>query len=179
MTDDRRTMRTAPSRPRELSALLDHLARQLPVILGRNFVGIYLYGSLTLGAFHPGHSDVDCLVVTGGAVTRTQFLALRRWLADAATRNAWTARLHVSFLAKRRLLTTDPTACLVQRGLLKRTSLHAGPINWLNVLENGIMLAGPPPASLLPTVSRRSLVRALAYEMRELRVVFQGTRRSV
>ena len=70
--------------PAQVSALLDEVAERLPVILGRNLVGIYLYGSLTQRAFDPARSDVDLIVVT------------RRDLSDAQFRNAgaWLSRAH-------------------------------------------------------------------------------------
>ena len=39
--------------PSEVSALLGELASRLPAALGRNLVGVYLYGSLTQRAFDP------------------------------------------------------------------------------------------------------------------------------
>lgn len=50
--------------PAQVSALLQGLTAQLPVIIGKNLVGIYVYGSLTQQAFSPKRSDVDCIVVT-------------------------------------------------------------------------------------------------------------------
>jgi hypothetical protein len=40
-----------------VSAILQKITDRLPVILGTNLAGIYLYGSLTQGAFNPKRSD--------------------------------------------------------------------------------------------------------------------------
>ena len=45
--------------PAQVSALLHDLTEALPTLLGENLVGIYLYGSLTQGAFNPERSDVE------------------------------------------------------------------------------------------------------------------------
>ena len=73
--------------PVKVSALLQQLTAHLPVIIGRNLVGIYLYGSLTQRAFNAKHSDVDCLVVTHRALSEAQFKKLDVWLAQAAKSN--------------------------------------------------------------------------------------------
>lgn len=46
-------------RPPDLRALLDELSAQLPKLLGRDLVGIYIYGSLTQGAFQPERSELQ------------------------------------------------------------------------------------------------------------------------
>src|SRR5258708_19632042 len=46
-----------------VATLLDHLSSQLQADLGRNVVGLYVYGSLTQNAFDVRLSDVDCVAV--------------------------------------------------------------------------------------------------------------------
>ena len=62
--------------PAQVSALLQDLTAHLPVILGRKLVGLYVYGSLTQGAFNPKRSDVDCIVVTQRALSDTKLNAI-------------------------------------------------------------------------------------------------------
>src|SRR6267142_1515295 len=101
-TDPREASASAPfdmaRTPAKLSALLEDLVARLPILLGRNLVGIYLYGSLTQSAFNPARSDVDCIVVTERALSNAQFRRLGEWLALNAKTNQWTARLQISFL---------------------------------------------------------------------------------
>ena len=66
--------------PTQVSDLLQDLAAQMPVILGRNLVGLYVYGSLTQRAFNPNRSEVDCIVVTQRDLSDTQFKKLDAWL---------------------------------------------------------------------------------------------------
>ena len=44
--------------------LLDQLTQNVERILGSNFVGCYLFGSLVVGDFDPATSDVDVLVLS-------------------------------------------------------------------------------------------------------------------
>src|SRR6267142_820151 len=107
--------------PTQVSTLLQDLTTQLPVILGRNLVGIYLYGSVTQRSFNPKRSDVDCIVVTQRDLSDAQFKKLDVWLARNAELNPWTARLQISLLIKDEILTMDAKGCLYQFGILKRS----------------------------------------------------------
>ena len=44
------------------------LQTELQRLLGKNLLGIYLHGSLALGGFQPGRSDIDVIVVTAQSV---------------------------------------------------------------------------------------------------------------
>jgi hypothetical protein len=155
--------------PAQISALLQDLTAQLQVILGRNLVGVYLYGSLTQRAFNPKRSDVDCIVVTQRELSDAQFRKLGAWLAGAAESKPWAARLQMLFLIKNEVLTMNSKACLYQFGLLKRSGSDGNPIIWMNVLKSGVVLFGPRPESFVPTITPEVLFQALEREVSYLR----------
>ncbi|HMF56705.1 MAG TPA: aminoglycoside adenylyltransferase domain-containing protein [Pyrinomonadaceae bacterium] len=155
--------------PAQVSDLLDDLATNLPVILGRNMVGIYLYGSLTQAAFNSKRSDVDCIVVTERDMSKAQFKKLGTWLAHAAESNPWATRLQILFLIKTEVLTMNSKACLYQFGLLKRSGSDGNPIIWMNVLKSGVVLHGPSPESFVPLITPEILFQALEREVNYLR----------
>lgn len=156
-------------RPAQVSALLHNLAARLPVLLGRNLVGIYLYGSLTQNAFDTGRSDIDCIVVTKRALRDAQLRKLRTWLTLSAKSRPWTARLQMSFLIRDKVLTKNSKACLFQFGRLKRSVSDANPIIWINVLKSGEILYGPGPDSFVPTITPEILCAALKREVGYIR----------
>lgn len=49
--------------PVEIKILLDNIAGEAEQLLGGNFVGLYLHGSIAMGCFNPLVSDVDFLIV--------------------------------------------------------------------------------------------------------------------
>jgi hypothetical protein len=155
--------------PAQVSALLQGLAARLPVILGGNLIGVYLYGSLTQRAFNPKRSDVDCIVVTQRDLSDAQFKRLGAWLARAAESNPWAARLQMLFLIKDEVLTMDSKACLYQFGSLKRSGSDGNPIIWLNVLKSGVVLVGPRPETFVPVITPETLFCALEREVGYLR----------
>ncbi len=155
--------------PTQVSALLHDLTAQLPVIMGRNLVGIYLYGSLTQAAFNPKRSDVDLIVVTKRDLSDVQFRRLDAWLARSAESSLWVTRLQMLFLIKNKVLTMNSKACLYQFGLLKRSGSDGNPIIWMNVLESGVVLFGPRPESFVPLITPEILFEALGREVGYLR----------
>ncbi|MEW6211534.1 MAG: aminoglycoside adenylyltransferase domain-containing protein [Acidobacteriota bacterium] len=155
--------------PAQVSALLHDLATHLPVLLGRNLVGIYLYGSLTQRAFNPARSDIDCIAVTRRELSDAQFRKLDEWLARMSESNPWTTRLQISFLVRDEILTPNSKACLYQFGVLKRSGSDGNPIIWINVLESGQVLSGPQPESFVPVITPEILFEALQREVGYLR----------
>jgi len=155
--------------PAQVSALLRDLAKNFRAILDRNLVGIYLYGSLTQKAFEPERSDVDCIVVTRRALSATQFRKIGKWLTVAAKLNPWTARLQATFLLRNELFTMNSKACLYQFGKFKRSTSDGNPIVWMNVLESGIVICGPGPASFVPPITPEIVFQALERELAYLR----------
>ena len=155
--------------PIQVSALLQDLAAQLPVILSSNLVGLYLYGSLTQRAFNRKRSDVDCIVVTQRELSDAQFKKLGAWLTSAAESNPWTLRMQILFLIKNEVLTMNSRACLYQFGVLKRCGSDGNPIIWMNVLKSGVVLFGPRPESFVPTITPEILFQALEREVDYLR----------
>jgi hypothetical protein len=155
--------------PAQVSALLDEIAGRLPILLGRNLVGVYLYGSLTQRAFDPARSDVDCIVVTRRELSEAQFRKVESWLAGSAESNPWTKRLQMIFLIRDEVLTMNSKACLYQFGRLARSGSDGNPIIWMNVLESGVTLHGPPPRSFVPSITFETLLAALVREVGYLR----------
>jgi hypothetical protein len=155
--------------PVQVNHLLREVTEHLPVILRRNLVGIYLYGSLTQRAFNPKRSDIDCIVVTRRDLTEPQFKKLGTWLTEAPKSNPWVARLQMSILIRDQLLIPNSRYGLFQFGQLKRGISDGNPIIWINVLDSGITLFGPAPQSFVPPISGAMFFDALKRELNYLR----------
>jgi streptomycin 3"-adenylyltransferase len=159
-------MRAVPSPVADaLQAFTDALGE----LLRSNFVGAYLHGSLTQGAFDPARSDVDCLVVVERDLTAVRLRKLRTWLARAGRTNAWIPRLQVQVLRRGWLLRPDSRGCLYQFGVLKRSGSDGNPLVWVNVLSTGVTLAGPRPVTFLPPITDEMIFEALVHEVEYLR----------
>lgn len=84
----------------EVDAVLDQLQAGIHTALGRQLVGLYLTGSLAIGGFNPGRSDIDFVAVTAGEISTAELAALKemhRRLGELP--NRWALRLEGSYLS--------------------------------------------------------------------------------
>jgi hypothetical protein len=128
-------------------------------------VGIYLWGSLTYGAFDERYSDVDLVAVTRGYVAEPEFAALARWFDASLEGNPWTERLDMRFVIDGEFLDKKSRCCGFYSGKLTRHGSDGNPIIWLNVGECGVTLWGRDAKLTAPAVSDRCLNDALLLEL--------------
>src|SRR2546421_2347370 len=77
-----------------VNAALHDFEARIRAIVGDQFRGMYLSGSLALGDFDPQGSDIDFVVVTGQAVSDDLFAALRDMHAGFdAGGSSWAGRV--------------------------------------------------------------------------------------
>jgi hypothetical protein len=161
----------------EVNAVLDVLLPEVQAILGDQFTGMYLYGSLAYGGFDQD-SDVDFVVVTREELPEELFTVLQAMHARIATLDSWCAtQLEGSYIPQAALQFFDPVRVLhlhIDRGegeLLHRMQID-DPLTsrawwggWVLLravlLENGITLAGPAPQTLIDPVSPDELKHAI------------------
>src|SRR5712692_6008792 len=92
-----------------VNATLQELLTGARAILAKQFVGLYLYGSLSSGDFNPATSDIDFVVVTQGELPAESVAALealhkRLW----AESSHWAAHLEGAYIPRAALRRYDP-----------------------------------------------------------------------
>lgn len=70
--------------PEQVHDFVYSIVLKIQRILGTNLVGSYLHGSLALGGFHLGQSDIDLICVTANPLTLTDKEAVARILLKAS-----------------------------------------------------------------------------------------------
>lgn len=156
-------MQSPPTPYPDVNALLDHLLRELRAVLREELVGLYLYGSLSLGDFDPGGSDIDFLVATGDRLPVETVAALGEMHARiAASGLPWSRRLEGSYLPLAALRRHDPAdARHPSIGLDWEFGVWEHGSNWVIerqiVREHGVAVWGPPPRSLIDPVAPEAL----------------------
>lgn len=161
-------MSEAPTPHPEVNSVLAALLPGLRDVLGPGLVGVYLSGSLASGGFDRA-SDVDVVVVTEEEVDDAHFAALDALHQRVAGIDAWTAtELECTYISRAALRRFDPGRAVhanLDRGpgeRLKRLTYDAGWVVHLHLLRTcGITLAGPPPETLIDSVSPDDLRQAM------------------
>lgn len=158
----------------DVNAVLDDLLSSAHTILRNNFVGMYLHGSLAAGDFEPDRSDIDFLIVTTDEISDETFSALQAMHARiAASESKWATELEGAYIPQRVLRRYDPANARHptigrHKDAYLRVEQHDS--DWVikrHVLrEQGIVLTGPPPHTLIDPIQPNELRRAVLETLR-------------
>jgi hypothetical protein len=151
-----------------LSSLLQHVRQ----VLGAQFTGLYLYGSLASGDFDPLRSDIDFVVTYTGELSQDTFDALETMHARlAAGESKWAAKLEGAYLPLASLRRYDPEDGPFAYYNEGRFQVGYFGNDWIiqrHVLrEHGVILAGPDLRNLIDPVSPAQLKQAVRDILRE------------
>lgn len=141
-------------------------------VLGDRMVGLYLYGSLSSGDFNPHSSDLDFVVVTSDVLPDDTVAALeaihQRLWAGSLT---WAAKLEGAYVPQhviRRRDDTAPPCPTVNEGKFYLARLGSDWVIQRHIIrEQGRVLMGPPPQTLIDPVSPDELRDAVRGILRE------------
>jgi len=156
-----------------VNALLAELVREIRALLGSELVGVYLYGSLSLGDFEPTSSDVDLLVVTREALSSEALVGLAAMHACLATSALpYADKLEGWYFARtalRRPAPDEPQQATI--GADWPFGLQAPGAVWVIerhiVREHGLTVFGPSPRELIDPVAPEALRAATRSLLRD------------
>ncbi len=163
---------STPTRYSDVNEVLNLLLSSAKKILGNQFVGMYLYGSLSSGDFTPESSDIDFVVITESVLPDEIISALndlhdRIWASDLK----WASKLEGAYIPKGLIRRHDPngTPCpninegkflIDQRGSDWVIQRHV-------IREYGVTMEGPDPKTLIDPVSPDDIRQAIMGVLRE------------
>jgi aminoglycoside adenylyltransferase-like protein/nucleotidyltransferase-like protein len=146
--------KTFPTPYSALNSVLWDLVDSVQTVLSNNFVGAYLQGSFAVGDFDL-HSDVDFIIVTEEELSQVEVQALqilheRIYCIDIP----WAQHLEGSYFPReilRHYAHKDGQLWYLDHGsraLIQSDHCNTILVRWV-VRENGVILVGPPPATLV------------------------------
>lgn len=150
----------------DVNAVLRHFLAETQAILGEQFVGLYLSGSLAVGEFDPRSSDIDLVVVTDAPLPANRVAALREMHARfAASDSPWAEKIEAVYIPEDALRDGAPPDArypVLEKGdTLALAPLEDGwPVQLYTLREHGVAVAGPDPRSLIPPVPPAAMNRA-------------------
>lgn len=152
--------------------MLASLLSGAQAILGEQFVGLYLYGSLASGDFDPQRSDVDFVAVSADDVPADRVPALEAMHARlAASGLKWAPKLEGAYLSRGALRRHDPAGApcpQINEGRFHVASVGNDWIIQREILrEQGVVVAGPAPRTLIDPVQPDDLREAVRGILRE------------
>jgi hypothetical protein len=153
----------------EVNVILADLHTDVQRILGDNFVGMYLYGSLTTDDFAPDSSDIDFLVALHEEVRGKELEPLVQMHADRfeGATHPLERQLEGAYISTDALRRHDPANAThphIDRGegVLSLKTLNRDWVIQRYVLRNrGIALSGPPITNLIDPINPMELREAV------------------
>jgi predicted nucleotidyltransferase len=156
----------------EVNEVLNLLLENAKTILKDQFVGMYLYGSLSSGDFNPKTSDVDFLVITTDILSNDLITKLEAMHKDLwASGTKWTDKLEGAYIPQQFIRRHDPNhpvSPMINEGTF---ALERDGSDWIIqrhiIREMGVVVEGPDPKSLIDPVSPdeiRSAIRGVLNE---------------
>ena len=160
----------------DVNTIIHNILTGASVILGEELLGMYITGSLAAGDFDWANSDIDFIIVTAtepSPETITELTAMHARIAAGGSK--WAKEIEGSYLSRDALRRYDPANARhphIFRGVGEGESslfMMEHGSDWViqrHVLrEQGIVVVGPPPATLVDPVAPEDLrqaVRSLA-----------------
>jgi predicted nucleotidyltransferase len=142
----------------DVNEVLRLLHANAKTILGNQFVGMYLYGSLSSGDFNPETSDIDFLLVTDGvlsekAIAELEVMHQQTW----ATSLKRAGELEGAYIPKELIRKHDPDGLRCPTVNEGKFYLDRPGSDWIIqrhvVREYGVVIEGPDPKILIDFVT--------------------------
>ncbi len=156
----------------DVNEVLNLLLTNVKQILGDQFTGMYLYGSLSSGDFNPATSDIDFLVVTKDIlseeiISKLEIMHKQTW----ATSLKRAGKLEGAYVPKELIRRHDPKGAPCPTVNEGKFYLDRPGSDWIIqrhvVREYGTVIEGPDPKTLIDPVTPREIRDSVMGVLRE------------
>ncbi len=142
----------------EVNEVLNLLHSNAKEVLGEQFIGMYLYGSLSSGDFNPATSDIDFLFVTKDSLSEETTSKLKSMHKEAwATNHKRAGELEGAYIPKDLIRKHDPNGApcpMISEGEFYIDQRGSDWIIQRHVVrEYGVVIEGPDPKTLIDFVT--------------------------
>ncbi len=147
----------------EVKPLLDRFIADARGVLP--LAAMWAHGSLALGDFQPGRSDLDLVALTEAALTRAQQLELRRVHEALHSQVPLAEKLHCAYVARAEAGDQGRSHLTWAHGeLLNRV---VSPVSRRELHQGGLRLLGPAPSAVIPVVTDQELADYIRSDLRD------------
>lgn len=148
----------------EVRPLLERFAADVGRVLP--LVALWAHGSLALGDFRPGVSDLDLIALIAAPVTAAEKSDLQLMHAALAGEEPLADKLHCSYVVESELGGTDRDHLTWAHGELFERPVS--PVTRRELCQGGLCLTdGPAPAAVVPLVTDEELKAYIRADLRD------------
>lgn len=137
----------------EVEPLLERFTASVADVIP--LVALWAHGSLALGDFQPGRSDLDLVALVAADISDAQREQLRRTHEALIGDEELADKLHCSYVVRDQL--ANAGQCHVTWAMGELFERPVSPISRRELREGGLCLHGPEPATLVPAISDQEL----------------------
>jgi hypothetical protein len=156
-------MQSSSQVPAPARSLLDRFTADVTGALP--LVALWAHGSLALGDYQPGRSDLDLIAVTSSGITGGQRLRLQRLHEKLAADIPLAEHLHCSYVARAQL--ADVRRQHVTWAMSEMFDRRVSPVSRRELAVGGLCLYGAEPAALVPPVGDDELEDFIRGDLRD------------
>jgi hypothetical protein len=128
-------------------------------------VALWAHGSLALGDFQPGRSDLDLVALVAADISDAQREQLRRTHEALISDEELADKLHCSYVVRDQLASTG--RCHVTWAMGELFERRVSPVSRRELREGGLCLYGPEPAALVPAITDQELNDYIRADLRD------------
>jgi hypothetical protein len=128
-------------------------------------VALWAHGSLALGDFQPGRSDLDLVALVAADITDAQREQLRRMHEALIGDEELADKLHCSYVVRDQL--ADAGRCHVTWAMGELFDRPVSPISRRELRQGGLCVHGPEPAALVPAITDQELTDYVRAQLRD------------
>jgi hypothetical protein len=147
----------------EVRPLLDRFVADACGVLP--LAALWAHGSLALGDYQPGRSDLDLVALTEAAPTRSQEQELRRVHEAIQGEVPLAEKLHCAYVARSEA--GDPGHSHLTWAHGELLSRIVSPVSRRELHQGGLCLLGPAPAAVIPPVTDEELADYIRSDLRD------------
>jgi predicted nucleotidyltransferase len=157
--------------PAEVQQVTERLVKRLLPLFGPHLLGLYLFGSATIGAYTERVSDVDTVAVLDRDPSDSEVAALVS-MHQQLVREApeWSDRIEVDYLSAQALAEFRshpwPAARISPGEPFHKIEIDRRWItDWFQVLNGGMAIHGPPPETFFPPIPQSEFVESVREQL--------------
>jgi streptomycin 3"-adenylyltransferase len=159
--------------PRHLESFFANLCSTLTGSLGGKIIGVYIHGSLSYGGYIKERSDIDILVIVNQTLDndlREKITNSLGVLSEQFPNEVKNLELDILLSAdiEKRLALLSGQYTFMDNHPVAPETLVGFWIELANTRENGIVLCGPEPKSVISEIGREMLIHANKEKLEDL-----------